>query len=70
MNVIHRESDYGQEIKEYMLQEKRRKEAEALAEELFNAEQLKRKKASTAKCSPGSAAAAIQQKHLGKMKAR
>lgn len=40
----YRESDFNKEVQEYVVQEKKRKEAEALAEELFHTEQLKRKK--------------------------
>eukprot|EP00250_Pteridium_aquilinum_P005707 c15761_g1_i1 orf=361-2163(-) len=40
----YRESDFNKEVQEYMQQEKKRKEAEALAEDLFNAEKLKRQK--------------------------
>ncbi|KAI5058177.1 hypothetical protein GOP47_0026347 [Adiantum capillus-veneris] len=40
----YRESDFNKELQEYAAQEKKRKQAEEMAEELFNAEQLKRKK--------------------------
>ncbi|KAJ7570527.1 hypothetical protein O6H91_01G124100 [Diphasiastrum complanatum] len=43
----YRDSDYGREVEEYMQREKKRKEAERLAEDLFNAERLKRQKATS-----------------------
>lgn len=38
--VFSRESEYNKEIQEHMQQEKKRKQTEALAEDLFNAEQV------------------------------
>lgn len=66
----YRESDYGKEVQEYMQQEKKRKEAEALAEDLFNAEKLKRQKGAAADVATRLAASSSQQKHAGRIKAR
>eukprot|EP01018_Ginkgo_biloba_P011690 Gb_19226 [translate_table: standard] len=51
----YKESDYGREMAEYVREEKKRKEAEALAEDLFNAERIKRQR--------GTAGASILETH-------
>ncbi|KAH9323838.1 hypothetical protein KI387_018477, partial [Taxus chinensis] len=43
----YKESDYAREMAEYMKEEKKRKEAEALAEDLFNADRVKRQRGTT-----------------------
>jgi len=40
----YKEADYGREMVEFIKEEKKRKEAEALAEDLFNAERVKRQR--------------------------
>lgn len=40
----YKDADYGREMVEFIKEEKKRKEAEALAEDLFNAERLKRQR--------------------------
>lgn len=43
----YKESDYAREMAEYIREEKKRKEAEALAEDLFNADRVKRQRGTT-----------------------
>ncbi|XP_057842424.2 nibrin homolog isoform X1 [Cryptomeria japonica] len=43
----YKESDYAREMAEYIREEKMRKEAEALAEDLFNADRVKRQRGTT-----------------------
>ena len=40
MVIMGRESEYNKEVQEHMQQEKKRQRTEALAEDLFNAEQV------------------------------
>ena len=40
MVFMGRESEYNKEVQEHMQQEKQRRRTEALAEDLFNAEQV------------------------------
>lgn len=40
----YKDADYGREMVEFIKEEKKRKEAEALAEDLFNAERVKRQR--------------------------
>jgi riboflavin synthase len=44
-----READFGHEVEEFMREERKRKDAENLADDLFNAERLKRQMAAKPK---------------------
>lgn len=66
----YRESDYAKEVQEYMQQEKIRKQAESLAEDLFNAEKLKRQKGTAAEGAVRFGASLSQQKRPGTLKSR